>query len=83
MTDTLQAVEDAVQAHIASHFEGAYVDSFIVICHSQTIEKHDLSNYRIITRDTQPIHVDMGLIETGRAIIRDSWNAGYDEDEDD
>lgn len=83
MTDTLRAVEEAIQQHIATTFDGALVDSWIVVTHSQTIEKHDVSNYRIITHDTQPFHVDAGLLTVGDQIIQDSWDDGYEDDDDD
>lgn len=48
--------------------------------HSQQIESHDVSNYRIITQETQPLHTDAGLIEVARMIIRDSWDDGSEDD---
>lgn len=78
--DTLRAIDEAIQAHIATHYEGALVDSWIVVTHSQTIAAHDVSNYRIVTHDTQPYHVDAGLLATGKKIIDDSWDDSFDDD---
>ena len=83
MTDTLRALDEAIQAHIAANFEGSITDGWILVTHSQTLEKHQVSNYRIVTPDTQPIHVDSGLIQTGQMIIRDSWDDSFNEDDDD
>lgn len=81
MTDELADVDRAIQAYISRHFEGALVDSWIVVTHSQQIESHDLSNYRIITPDSQPFHIDDGLISTGQRIVDDSWDRALaDED---
>lgn len=81
MTDTLRILDEAIQAHIAVAFEGAIVDSWILVTHSQDIENHTTSNYRIVTPDVQPIHVDAGLVQMGSMIIRDSWDSAFDEDD--
>lgn len=83
MTDTLAALEQAIQAHIADAFEGSLVDSWIIVTHSQQVERHDLSNYRIVTPESQPIHVDRGLLDIGEQIAVDSWDNAWDEDDDD
>jgi len=82
MTDTLQAVENAIQKHIASHFEGALVDSWVIVCHAQNIEEHDLSNYRLLTPETQPFHVDAGLMDVGERIIAGAWDDWNPDDDD-
>lgn len=81
MTDTLQALETAIQNHIATAYEGNFVESWVLITASQSIEAHDISNYRFVTPESQPFHVDSGLVETGRRIMRDSWDAWDADDE--
>lgn len=83
MTDTLAALETAVQNHIGTLYEGSLVDGWILVCHAQTVEQHDMSNYRIITPETQPHHVDAGLVHVGGAIIKDSWDAALTDGDDD
>jgi hypothetical protein len=83
LTDTLRTVDEAIQAHIAEKFEGALVDSWIIVAHAQTIEGGNVSNYRIVTHETQPLHVDAGLLDIGRQIVRDTWDAAYEDDDDD
>jgi hypothetical protein len=80
MTDnTLHAIDAAIQAHIASHFEGALVDSWVIVTHAQTLDAGNVSNYRLVTPTVQPFHVDAGLLRMGERIMSDSW----DEDETD
>lgn len=82
MADTLDNLEAAIQAHIAAVYEGSYVDSWILVTHSQTVSEHQTSNYRIVTPSSQPIHVDSGLVATGKLIIRDSWDSSWDDGDD-
>lgn len=80
MADTLRALDEAIQAHIAEAYEGSYVDSWILITSSSTLENHDISNYRLVTPETQPFHVDTGLVQVGKRIMDDSWDAAFDDD---
>lgn len=82
MTDTLRALDEAIQAHIAASYEGSYVDSWILVTSSATLEAHDISNYRIVTPESQPYHVDAGLMHVGRQIMADSWDAWTEDDDD-
>ena len=83
MTDTLDDLDRAIQRHVAEMSEGGFAESWIVVAHSQHAADTDgISAYRIITSDTQPHHVDAGLIEVGKAIIRESWDAALNGDED-
>lgn len=81
MSDTLRELDEAIQAHIAAAFEGALVDSWILVTHSQSIDQHTTSNYRIVTPDVQPIHVDAGLMKMGDLIIKDSWEDAFEDDD--
>ena len=51
MTDRIAELDTAIQRVIIEHFGGDLVDSWIVVCHSQQIDAHDMSNYRVITPD--------------------------------
>lgn len=83
MTDTLDAVDQAIQKHVGEIADGAFAESWIVVVHSQTLEG-DGHGYRILTSDTQPHHVDAGLIQVGHEIVQASFDeALYGEDEDD
>ena len=83
MTDRIAELDTAIQRVINEHFGDALVDSWIVVCHSQQISAHDMSNYRVLTPEMQPHHIDVGLMETGRQINRDSWDSGTIDDDDD
>lgn len=82
MTDTLAALDAAIQAHIATAYEGAFVDGWVLVTSSQALEHHDESNYRIVTPETQPFHVDCGLVEIARKITGDAWDAAFDGGDD-
>jgi hypothetical protein len=83
MSDTLQALDEAIQRHIGEVSEGALTDGWSLVTHSTQVDESDpISGYRIITSDTQPYHVDAGLIEVGKHIIRGSWDAALDDDDD-
>lgn len=83
MTDTLANLEAAIQAHIGSIFEGEHVDGWVCVIHSQTIDAHTTSNYRIVTPDVQPHHIDAGLLATGDKIVQDSWDYASTTDDED
>ena len=78
--DTRQAIDDAINAHIADTFPGYYTDAWVVVCASSNIENPSAKNYRVVTPDTQPFHADIGLISVGQEILSDVW---ADDDEDD
>ena len=83
MSDTLDELDRAIQRHVAEVSEGGFAESWIVVAHSQQVDDSDaISGYRIITSDTQPHHVDAGLIEVGKAIIRESWDTALSGDDD-
>jgi hypothetical protein len=82
MSDTLRALDEAIQHHIAAAFEGSLVDRWVLVTHSQTLERSNVSNYRVVTPDVQPVHVDRGLLATGEQIVQDSWADGSDDDDD-
>lgn len=82
MVDTLRALDEAIQRHIAECFPGALVDSWALVTHSQDLSD-SLSNYRFVSNETQPYHIDSGLLTVGQKIIEDSWDrALLDEDDD-
>lgn len=75
MSDTLAELDQAIQRHIGTVGEGAVAEAWILVVHSQQVDDNDaLSGYRIVTSETQPHHVDRGLIEVGRTIVQDSWD---------
>ena len=83
MTDTLRGIDEAIQRHVSETMSGKIPDAWIIVVHAQSLgDDHQVSNYTIITSDTQPHHVDAGLIEVGKAIIRESWDAALNGDED-
>ena len=82
MSDSLRGLDAAIQTYIATNYEGSLVDSWILVTHSQNVEQHTTSNYRIITPDVQPIHVDAGLLATGERIVQDSWDESFDDTDD-
>lgn len=75
MPDTLTVLETAIQNHIGTMFPGHHTDSWILVCHSQSIDESEISNYRIVTSEIQPHHIDLGLLEVGKAIARESWDS--------
>ena len=83
MSDTLAALDEAIQKHIAANFPGSITDAWILVTHSQTIEKHQVSNYRIVTPASQPIHVDAGMKWAAKMILRDSWDGAFNDGDDD
>lgn len=84
MTDTLEALDAAINAHIGATFDGHYTGAWIVVAVSTTVEEPNASNYRIITPITQPFHTDVGLLRVGAKITDDNWDTdSYDEDDDD
>lgn len=83
MTDTLNAVDQAIQKHVGEIADGAFAEAWIIVVHSQHLDG-DGNGYRIITSDTQPHHVDAGLIAVGHEIVQASFDeALYGTDEDD
>lgn len=85
MPDSLRTLDEAIAAHIAENFPGALTDSWVLITHSVGIQDddHGIHNYRMVTADTQPWHVDAGLVQAGVRIVRDGWDFAGDEDDDD
>lgn len=82
MSDTLGELDAAIQRHIGTAFEGAVVDHWFLVTHSQTLAKFDVSNYRIVTPDTQAIHLDAGLLKVAQMIVKDSWDSAYEEEDE-
>jgi hypothetical protein len=84
MTDTLLALDEAIQKHIAELSQGESIATdWILVTHAQQLDVSDpISGYRIITSDTQPIHTDLGLLRVGNIIAQASWDAALDDTED-
>lgn len=83
MTDTLNAVDQAIQKHVGEITDGAFAEAWIIVVHSQHVHG-DTSGYRIITSETQAHHVDAGLIQVGHEIVQASFDdALYGADDDD
>lgn len=82
MTDSLEALDAAIQRHIAESFPGALTSSWLLVAHSQELDddRQGISNYRIVTPESQPLHVDWGLARVGDRIVKDSWDASEDVD---
>ena len=86
MSDTLRDLDAAVQRHIAEAFPGEITDAWILISHSNGLDDntHDLHNYRMTSAsDSQPHHVDAGLVSVANRIIQDSWDYADHGDDDD
>lgn len=79
--NTHQAIDEAINAHIADNFPGYYTDAWVVVCASSRIENPAEKNYRMITPDTQPFHADLGLIRIGSEILKDAWADDAEDDE--
>ena len=83
MTDTLRGIDEAIQRHVSETMSGKIPDAWIIVVHAQSLgDDHQVSNYTIITSDTQPLHVDAGLIHIGSQIVTDSWDAGFASEDD-
>lgn len=84
-TDPMENLDQAVQRYIADNFPGALVTGWILVTHSQGLEDEDqgLSNYRLVTPPNQPFHQDLGLVQIGAHICRDSWDNAWADDDDD
>ena len=85
MTNTLAELDAAIQRYVAENFPGALTGAWMVVTHSQSLEdgRDGISNYRIITPESQPLHIDWGLARVGERIVKDSWdNDSYEEDDD-
>lgn len=81
--DSLEALERAIQNHIAEAFPGHVTDAWIVVTHSNTLDDdtHDLHNYRLVTNESQAWHVDSGLVAAAYRMTRDAWD--YDAETED
>lgn len=79
--DTRANLEDSISAHIADAFPGDYTSGWVVVVASSSLERPDATNYRLVSPDGQPFHVDDGLINVGRKIIRDAWDEDGDDDD--
>ena len=83
MSDETRAeLDTAISAHIADTFPGYYTSGWVVVVASNAIDRPDATNYRMLSPDTQPFHVDDGLINIGRRILRDAWDEDPDEEDD-
>ena len=84
MSDETHGQLDAsISAHIADTFPGHYTSGWIVVVASSSIDNPNTTNYRLISADAQPLHVDDGLINIGRRIIGDTWDDSDEDEYDD
>lgn len=72
-------LDDAISAHIADTFPGHYTSGWVVVVSSSTLDRPNATNYRLLTAENQPWHIDSGLLTVGNRIMIDSW----DEDDSD
>lgn len=76
-------LDGAISAHVAENFHGFYTEGWVVVAVSTALDDPNRKNYRIMTPDNQPFHVDVGLLDIGRMIIKDQWCEGAEDDEND
>lgn len=81
--ETRAALDNAISAHIADTFPGYYTSGWVVVASSAHINRPDATNYRLLSPDSQPFHVDDGLMQIGIRILNDSWNTSADDEDDD
>ena len=81
--ETRAALDDAISAHIADIFPGYYTSGWVVVASSAALDKPNSTNYRVMSPDNQPFHIDDGLITVGRRILQDAWDIDADEEDDD
>ena len=83
MTDTLRALDEAIQAHIAEVFPGHLTDAWVLVTHSNSLAAEDagLHNYRMVSSADQPWHTDAGLVSAANHIVKDAWDFDGDDDE--
>ncbi|WP_447948226.1 hypothetical protein [Microbacterium maritypicum] len=67
-------LDNAISAHIADTFPGHYTSGWVVVVSSSTLERPNATNYRLLTADGQPWHIDSGLLTVGNRIMKDSWD---------
>jgi hypothetical protein len=84
MSDETRAnLDAAISAHIADAFPGHYTSGWIVVTSSAAIDRPNTTNYRMVSPDSQPFHIDDGLIKVGARILQDSWDEDASEEDDD
>lgn len=76
-------IDAAIAAHVADMFPGYYTSGWVLVSASAHLEKPNAINYRLVTADNQALHIDAGLLDVGKKIIKDSWDYNDEEDEDD
>lgn len=76
-------LDAAISAHIADTFPGHYTSGWVVIVSSSALETPNATNYRLLTADSQPWHVDQGLLSVGNRIMKDSWDEDDTDDDND
>ncbi len=74
--NTLNAVDDAIRAHIADENDGATVTGWLVSVAHVTAENltDGVTGLRGIVPEGQPFHVSVGLAEVARMLQRDNWH---------
>lgn len=84
MSDKTHAdIDAAIAAHVADTFPGYYTSGWILVSASAHLERPNAVNYRLVTSEGQPLHVDAGLLDVGKKIIKDSWDYNDAEEDDD
>ncbi|MCT1363324.1 hypothetical protein [Microbacterium sp. p3-SID131] len=83
MSDETRAkLDEAINAHVAENFPGYYTTAWVVIAASTALDRPDSTNYRLFSPNSQPFHVDNGLITVGAKILEDSWDDADDDLDD-
>lgn len=76
-------LDDAISAHIADTFPGHYTSGWVVVVSSSTLNRPNATNYRLLTAENQPWHIDQGLLTVGNRIMIDSWDEDDATEDDD
>ncbi len=76
-------LDAAISAHIADTFPGHYTSGWVVVVSSSALETPNATNYRLLTAEGQPWHIDQGLLNVGNRIMIDSWDEDDSDPDDD
>ena len=84
MTDTLDALEQAIQAHVAATSETkVFCEHWIVTVYVVSLDGDEIQPYGLITPATQPLHIDVGLAHAAGKFTDASYDYILDTDTDD
>ncbi|MDR6907483.1 hypothetical protein J2X63_003191 [Agromyces sp. 3263] len=81
-TETLRAVEDAIQAHIADENQGNIAAGWVAFVYSESMHTTTSSYYDSLVPESQPWHSTVGLVRMLAAEYQDLPLYGGVEDDD-